>query len=123
VYSNPVESRAYQYKPFAQGMLQYRLKVSFDNGETHYSNLIALKNEIGNDQPKLISTLLTGNSIAVSSPGNFEYTVHDLNGRILLRGQLSTGINNLPAGNLNSGMYMIRFSKGAAQWTEKLIRQ
>ena len=123
VYSNPVESRAYQYKPFAQGMLQYRLKVSFDNGETHYSNLIALKNEIGNDQPKLISTLLTSNSIAVSSPGNFEYTVHDLNGRVLLRGQLSAGINNLPAGNLNSGMYMIRFSKGAAQWTEKLIRQ
>ena len=104
-------------------MLQYRMKVSFDNGETHYSNLIALKNEAGNDQPKLISTILTGNNISVSSPGTFDYALYDLNGKILLRGQLSTGMNSLPAGNLNSGMYMIRFSKGAAQWTEKLIRQ
>jgi hypothetical protein len=123
VSGTPVDSRAYQYKPFAQGMLQYRMKVSLDNGETHYSNLIALKNEAGNDQPKLISTILTGNNITVSSPGTFDYALYDLNGKILLRGQLSTGMNSLPAGNLNSGMYMIRFSKGAAQWTEKLIRQ
>ncbi|MFM7671658.1 MAG: T9SS type A sorting domain-containing protein [Bacteroidota bacterium] len=123
VSGTPTDSRAYQYKPFAQGMLQYRMKVSFDNGETHYSNLIALKSEAGNDQPKLISNLLTGNAISVSSPGTFDYAVYDLNGRILLRSQLSTGINNLPAGNLNSGMYMIRFNKGTAQWTEKLVRQ
>jgi hypothetical protein len=85
--------------------------------------LIALKNELGNDQPKLINNLLNGNTIAVSSPGTYDYALYDLNGKILLRGQLSTGINNLPAGNLNSGMYMIRFTKGAAQWTEKLVRQ
>jgi hypothetical protein len=123
VASSPKEARAYQYKPYAEGMLQYRLKVSFDNGETHYSNLIALKNELGNDQPKLINNFLNGNTIAVSSPGTFDYALYDLNGKILLRGQLSPGINNLPAGNLNSGMYMIRFSKGTAQWTEKLVRQ
>jgi hypothetical protein len=104
-------------------MLQYRVKVGFDNGETHYSNLVALKNEAGNNQPKLISTILTGNNIYVSSPGIFDYALYDLNGKVLLRGQLSTGMNSLPTCNLNSGMYMIRFSKGAAQWTEKLIRQ
>lgn len=123
VSNSPTASRAYQYKPYAAGMLQYRMKVSFDNGETHYSNLIALKNEMTNDQPKLISTVVTSNTIAVSSPGTFDYNLYDLNGRTLLRGQLTTGINNLPAGNLNSGMYMIRFSKGATQWTEKLVRQ
>jgi len=121
--SSPSTARAYQYKPYAEGILQYRVKVSFDNGETHYSNLIALKNELGNDQPKLISNFLNGNTISVSSPGTYDYALYDLNGRILIRGQLSTGINNLPAGNLNSGMYMIRFSKGATQWTEKLVRQ
>lgn len=123
VTSSPADARAYQYKPFGEGMLQYRMKVSFDNGETHYSNLIALKNELGNDQPKLITNFLNGNTISVSSPGTFDYVLYDLNGKTLIRGQLSTGINNLPAGNLNSGMYLIRFSKGATQWTEKLVRQ
>jgi len=60
--------------------------------------------------------------IVVNSPGLFDYTLFDLNGKILLRGQLQTGLNHLSAMNLGSGMYLIRFTQGGNQWTEKLIR-
>lgn len=119
----PAENRTYQYKPLSQGVLLYRMKVSFDDGKTDYSNTVALRNEPGGDQPKLLGTLINGNAIAVNSPGLFDYVVFDMNGKILMRGQLQNGLNNLPAGNLSSGMYMIRFSQGVNQWTEKLIRQ
>jgi hypothetical protein len=118
----PVDSRDYQYKPLSQGVLRYRMKVSFDDGKTHYSNLVALRNESNQDQPRLLGTLLTGDVIAVNSPGLFDYVVYDINGKMLLRGQLRSGLNNLPAANLGSGMYMIRFTQGGNQWTEKLIR-
>jgi hypothetical protein len=118
----PVDSRDYQYKPLSQGVLRYRMKVSFDDGKTHYSNLVALRNESNQDQPRLLGTLLTGDVIAVNSPGLFDYVVYDINGKMLLRGQLRSGLNNLPATNLGSGMYMIRFTQGGNQWTEKLIR-
>lgn len=121
--SPPINARTYQYKPDAAGMLQYRMKVRFDQGETHYSNIIALKSDAGNDPPKLISNFLNGNIISVSSPGHYAYALYDLNGRLLIRGQLSAGINNLSAGQLRSGMYLIRFSQGASQWAEKLVHQ
>jgi hypothetical protein len=121
--SPPINTRTYSYQPNAAGILQYRMNVRFDQGETHYSNVIALSSDAGKDQPKLISNFLNGNTLSVSSPGNYDYALYDLNGKMLIRGQLSAGINNLPAGQLHSGMYLIRFSQGASQWTEKLVRQ
>ncbi|MBM3432558.1 MAG: hypothetical protein FJX92_06110 [Bacteroidetes bacterium] len=46
VSGTPTDSRTYQYKPLSQGVLRYRMKVGFDDGRTHYSKLVALRNDL-----------------------------------------------------------------------------
>jgi hypothetical protein len=75
------------------------------------------------EKPILIGNLVTGNTITVSSPGNFDYTIYNFNGNIVNKGKLINGENMINAGGLISGMYIIRFSNNEHQWMEKLVRQ
>lgn len=114
--------RSYLYTPNTGSAIQYRLKVTFDNGKTHYSNIVTLRN-VGNEiRPKLLTNLVS-NIITVTSPGNFNYEVYDLRGQTTAKGQLSRGMNYIPSTALASGMYMIRFTDNSNQWTDKLVRQ
>jgi len=114
--------RGYQYTPTFSSAMQYRLKVTFDNGKTFYSNIVTLRN-INNDlYPKLVSNMVS-NTLVVTSPANFNYSIYDLNGRMALKGELSKGMNNIPGSVLKNGMYIIKFNDNNSQWTEKFVRQ
>jgi hypothetical protein len=114
--------RQYLYNPAGDQAVQYRLKVTFDNGKTHYSNIVTLRN-IGKDtRPKLLSNLV-GTTLNVTSPGTYSYTISDIGGHLISRGQLVNGMNNLSSGQLPAGMYVIRFFDNVNQWTEKFVRQ
>jgi hypothetical protein len=73
--------------------------------------------------PKLISNLINSGSIEVSSPGVYNYSIYDLNGKTLVQGKLANGSNNINAGTLTSGMYIVRFTNGTELWMEKFVRQ
>ncbi len=114
--------RTFTYTPMIASAVQYRLKVTFDNNRTYYSNIVTLRNT-GNDiRPKLMGNSVSS-QILVSSPGNFEWSVYDLNGKMTGRGQLVKGMNSLPAGSITPGMYLIRFNDNSNQWTDKFVRQ
>ena len=49
--------------------------------------------------------------------------IMDINGKIISKGQLVNGINNINNSNLVTGLYMIRFADNMQQWTDKFIRQ
>lgn len=121
--TNPVTTdRTYTYTPNISAAVQYRLKVTFDNGHTYYSNIVTLRNT-GNDiRPKLLSNLIT-NSITVTSPGIYSYTIYDFNGKLTLKGQLANGMNTIPASRLSGGMYIIHFEGNNGQWNDKFVRQ
>jgi hypothetical protein len=116
-------ARSYSYNPNTSTTIQYRLNVTFNNGRQYYSNVVTLKQTALTPRPQLAGTLVTTNSIVVNSPGNFSYTLYDFNARIINRGQLSKGVNNISAAGMPTGMYMIRFDNGDQQWTDKLVRQ
>jgi len=59
----------------------------------------------------------------VNSPGNYSYSIYDLSGKAIGKGQLSNGLNTISAGNITSGMYIIRFANNNDQWTDKFIKQ
>ncbi len=115
-------ARTYSYKPFVTTTAIYRLSVTFDNGKQYYSNMVTLRNTGTNDIPKLVTNVIGAENIRVSSPGNFDYAVFDMNGRPVAKGQLTNGINNISGAALSSGMYIIRYSNAGEQWTDKLIR-
>ncbi len=115
--------RSYTYIPTNGGSILYRVHVRFDNNSNHYSNTIVIKEPNNNYKPKLVNSFVTNGIISVTSPSTFDYTLIDLNGKILNRGKLSNGMNIIAANNMVSGMYLIRFSDGDQQWTEKLVKQ
>jgi hypothetical protein len=115
--------RSYSYRPSNPASALYRLSVTFDNYAHYYSNIVTIKLPNDNAKPKLVNSLVTNGTIIVTSPGNFDYYVADLNGRILNKGKLSTGMTTINASAMVSGMYFIRFTDGSEQWTEKLVKQ
>ena len=114
--------RAYIYQPNVTGTAQYRLNVTFDNGRQYYSNIVTLRKTSQNLHPELVGNLI-GNNITISSPGNFDYLIYDYTGKNLLKGKLSAGMNVISPAYLSQGMYIIRFTDGSQNWSNKFIKQ
>jgi hypothetical protein len=122
--SNPAnEARLFTYRPYVSGSAQYRVKVTFDNGRTHYSNVVTLRQTGAMPKPRLVSNLVSQNQVQVTSPGNYEYFIYDLHGKAVAKGSLVQGANQIQLPALTGGMYMIRYVSGHELWMEKFIRQ
>lgn len=116
-------TRSYIYRPVIAADNHYRLKVKFDNGRLFYSNIVTIANDGDGLRPNLVSTLTNSNTIAIKSPGNYDYAIIDLSSKTISRGILQNGINNIVVANMLPGMYIIRFTGNGQQWTDKLLRQ
>ncbi len=114
--------RSYSYSPMISSAMQYRVKVTFDNGHTYYSNIVTLRSTNNDNRPKLLSNLVNS-SITVTSPGTFSYTIFDYNGKLTAKGQLSNGMNTINSSGISGGMYMIRFTGNTGEWTDKFVKQ
>ena len=99
------------------------MHVTFDNNSNHYSNLVAIRQTASNYKPNLVNSLVVNGVISVTSPAVFDYAIFEMNGKMLKKGKLSPGMNTIPAGSIINGMYLINFSDGNAEWTEKLVKQ
>jgi hypothetical protein len=119
----PNNDRTYNYRPAISNAAQYRLNVTFDNGKQYYSNIVTLRNTGNTPRPRVINNLVNGNNISVSSPGVYTYTINDFTGKIIARGQLTNGINTISSNALSGGMYVVRFTNGSEQWSDKIVRQ
>jgi hypothetical protein len=117
------DDRTYVYRPATSTNTQYRLKVFFTDGNYYYSNTVTLRINEKTPGPKLVSSVTSSNTIRVSSPGNYDYTLVDLHGKMISKGRLTAGINNISANHLTPGLYVIRFADNQQQWTDKLLRQ
>jgi hypothetical protein len=120
---SPNDDRSYIYRPYNISSAKYRLSVTFSNDRQYYSNVVTIDQKGNSPRPRLNGTLIHSNTVIVSSPGNYDYVIIDVTGKILCKGKLINGINNIPAAGMTGGMYLIRFSDDSQQWTDKFIRQ
>ena len=123
VTNSAVAARSFIYKPYVTTTAFYRLKVTFDNGHLFYSNIVSLKQTGTVAKPKLVTNLINSNTIIVTSPSAYNYAIYDFNGKIVRKGLLTNGLNNIDASNIFNGMYLIRFTSDNGQWVDKLVRQ
>lgn len=114
-------ARSFAYKPYLPSSAAYRLNVSFDNGRQYYSNTVTIRQSDNDPRPHLVSNMITA-EIKVSSPGQFDYIIYDANGKTMNKGRIGQGLNTINS-NLMNGIYVIRFTDGVGQWSEKFIRQ
>ena len=113
-------ARDFIYLPNDNGILYYRLNVTFDNNRQYFSNIIALPNTTA--KPSVTSNLVH-NFIQVNSPSPFTYTVVDYSGRMVAKGNLLQGNNSIVTSNLSNGMYIVQFNNGQEQYAEKFMKQ
>lgn len=99
----------YTYTPSAGQVLSYRCKVTFDNGQTHYSKTISLRTEQSNDEPRIVTNPITNGTITISNGHLYKYLLFDMQGRNLKSGVLNEGITNISFQPSTKGMYIIKF--------------
>jgi hypothetical protein len=116
-------ARSYTYQPVGTPTARYRVNISLEDGHRYYSNVITLQNNETINWPRLTGNPVQSNTIYVSSPGNYSYTLLDAHGSLIASGKLSSGLNTINAPHLLPGMYLIRYTGQDGQLTEKLVRQ
>jgi hypothetical protein len=114
-------SRTHLYLP-AGNIMYYRLAVIFDNGRQYYSNVVALRNNGSNTKPYLLGNVITG-TLRISSPSSYTYSVFDLSGRVVAKGNLVQGLNTISSHFSTSGLYLIQYSNGKELYTERFSKQ
>ena len=118
------DSRSYTYTPSVAATLAYRINVVFDNGRQYYSNTISIRPSGEKSiKPQLIGNLIRNSYLNVNSSGDYSYRVTDLTGKTLISGKIVSGSNSINTTTTASGMYLISFTNGSGQWTEKFVRQ
>ncbi len=122
VTETATSARTFMYKPYVSTTAQYRLNVTFDNGRQYYSNIVSLRSTGSSSWPKLVSNMVN-NMITVSSPGTYDYAVYELTGKTIAHGKLGNGLNTINAAAITGGMYIIRFSNGTEQTSDKFVKQ
>jgi hypothetical protein len=117
-------ARSYSYAPVNAGLLLYRVSVVFDNGKKYFSNTISLHESSAKvSKPQLNGNIIADRYISINSPGNYTFRVMDLSGKTITNGQITNGINSVNTTIISGGMYLINFSNGKEQWTEKFVKQ
>ncbi|HZF65439.1 MAG TPA: zinc-dependent metalloprotease [Chitinophagaceae bacterium] len=118
-----LSSNQYQYHPEKVGTIYYRLQVTLENKQQFYTNVVALRSNGNASRPRLVSNLIRGNELFVSSPAAYTYSVNDYNGRTVSKGQVTEGSSTIITNYLPAGTYLIRFMKGSDQYVEKFMKQ
>jgi hypothetical protein len=114
--------RTYSHRPLDIRPLLYRIHVTFDNSKEYYSNTIAIRPG-KSGKPQLIGNTIAGNNLSISSPAVYQYQIIDQNGRMLSKGTIDKGYTTVYTPNISIGMYIIRFTDGIDQWSEKFIKR
>jgi hypothetical protein len=117
-----INARTFSYRPADNKPLLYRLNIIFDNNRRYYSNVITIRSGVI-IKPYLTGNIITANTLSVTSPGDYGYQIIDQNGKTLSKGTLTRGFSSISSGNIPQGFYIIRFSNGDEQWTEKFIKK
>jgi hypothetical protein len=118
-----LDAKTHSYHPENAGTLFYRVKAVFENNETYYSNIIALRSNGNMSRPQLITNLIRGNSLTTNSPSVYAYVINDLSGKVVSKGQITEGNYTINTNFLSAGTYMIRFTRGNDQYVEKFMKQ
>jgi hypothetical protein len=119
-----VDARSYSYTPSTPETLLYRVNVTFDNNKTYISNIVSLRlSATVTARPQLNGNIITDRYLKVNSPGNYLYHVTDLEGKTIVKGQIANGLNNVNTTVIAGGLYLISFTNGKEQWTEKFVKQ
>jgi hypothetical protein len=117
-------TKTFSWKPLADNAPFYRVRVITANDErSYYSNIVTLREEADAKATVRIMNTLVVNSIVVNADKEANYQVLDGTGRLLQRGKLISGTNNIDITNAQKGLILLRIQGEMGANTWKLIKQ
>ncbi len=123
IQSVSAETRKFDYQPNTSGNQYYRLYVVTASQLKYYSNVISLREVARGEKYILTSNIVRGNNISLNSNGSYNWRLIDMNGHNVSSGKMNTGFNQISAGNLTNGMYLLQVIDGTTVSTEKIVKQ
>lgn len=115
-------TKKFNYTPFDNNSIYYRLKVTSIIDQTAYSNIVALKATGSVENQFTVSTFVT-NEITINAAEDYQYRLSDVNGRMIATGSGIKGINKLSLHNKSTGLYVIQLFSNKRKQTERIIKQ
>ncbi len=112
----------FSYTPFEKADMYYRIKATSVINQTVYSNIVSLKAVNKADRTFNVSTFVN-TEIAVNAADNYQYSLSDINGKLILNGNGKKGINKIDIQNKPSGIYVIQIVNNNDKITERIIKQ
>ena len=125
-FNNLVNANAntsnFNYTPFNNNDLYYRLKVTSVLNHTVYSNTILLRG-VSKLNKMFDVTTFVRNQVTVNAPGNYQYQLSDVSGNMLARGNGIAGFNRLEMNRYPSGLYILQLVNNNNKQTERILKQ
>lgn len=101
--------RSFRYKSLGT-ITRYRLKAIMQAGEKEYfSNILTLRDNGQTSAIQLLSNIVT-TTVDIKSDGSYPYQLADATGRIILKGTLQSGLNQLTVPQDTHGILFLRLA-------------
>jgi hypothetical protein len=112
----------FSYTPFEKTDMYYRIKATSVISQTVYSNIVSLRAVSKAEKAFNVSTFVNS-EIAVNASENYQYSISDINGKLVAKGNGTKGINKIDVQNKPSGIYVIQIISNNDKVTERIIKQ
>ena len=117
----PVNATKYAHIVSGSGVVYYRARTIMTDESAEYSNVVALNNTL-NDKVTLQSNLVQSKAI-VKTSGDYAYQLFDETGRLLGRGRLTAGINEVPLSTITQRVLVLKAFNRSEQYHFRIIKQ
>ncbi|MGZ5134838.1 MAG: zinc-dependent metalloprotease, partial [Flavitalea sp.] len=117
------DARNFNWKPLDSDATHYRVKVVIAADErAYYSNIILLRKSPSGKSIDVINRVITDN-ININVEKNFNYQLFDETGRLLQKGTLQNGSNQIGTGRLKKGILFLKLQHNDEVYTERFMKR
>ena len=112
---------AYAHRITESGVVYYRVRMQMTDETTTYSNVVALNNT-WSDKVILQSNIVQ-NAAKIKASGDYAYQLFDETGRLLAKGNISEGINEVTLSTAKQGIVILNIFNKEEQYHFRIIKQ
>jgi len=112
------DTKEYEYTPFKNKNLYYRLIVKTKSQLSFTSRTIVIRNK---SKFKIVSTTVK-DEIIINTESHFDWALFDINGRRINNGKMLVGFNKISLNGLSGGIYILQVINENNNYSEKIIK-
>lgn len=110
--------KEYEYIPFKNKTLYYRLVVKTKSQLSFTSRTIVIRNK---SKFKIVSTTIKDN-IIINTESHYDWRLFDMSGKKILNGRMLAGFNKISLNGLSGGIYILQIMSENNNYSEKIIK-